>query len=201
LKEQLTEVGNPAVVVIDMQHDFVDEGAPIECAGGREIVPALARLLDVARANDVPVIYTEERHRADGIDLELSNEEPEHCLEGGAGVEIVEGLRPREGDYVVTKRRYSGFFMTDLDLLLRSLRVDTLVLTGVATDVCVRATAQDAHQLNYRVVVPRECVAGTTSAQHDAALRNIDYVFGHVAPLVDVLSLLEAAVPAAAVSS
>jgi biuret amidohydrolase len=193
LKQQLSELGRPAVLVIDMQRDFVDEGAPIECAGAREIVAPIRSLTHAARKRGVPVVYTEERHRADGIDLELSNEEPEHCLEDGPGVEIVPDLRPRKGDYVVTKRRYSGFFMTDLELLLRSLHVDTLVLTGAATDVCVRATAQDAHQFNYHVVVPRECVAGTTPEQHEAALRNIDYVFGHVVPLADVLSLLEAA--------
>ncbi|MBZ5782378.1 cysteine hydrolase family protein, partial [Klebsiella aerogenes] len=77
------------------------------------------------------------------------------------GVEIIADLSPQVGDQVLIKRRYSAFFATDLDLLLRGMGVDTVVLTGVATDVCVRATAQDAMQLDYRVIVPRECVAGT----------------------------------------
>jgi biuret amidohydrolase len=181
----------PVVMVIDMQHDFVDAGAPIECPGAREIVPAIVGLLDIAHAADVPVVYTQERHRADGIDLEIANDEPEHCLEGTRGVEIVPDLTPVPGDYIVVKRRYSAFFATDLDLLLRSLGADSLVLTGAATDVCVRATAQDAHQLNYRVFVPAECVAGTTREQHAAALRNIDYVFGDVLPLPRVRELLQ----------
>jgi nicotinamidase-related amidase len=183
-------MSRPAVLVIDMQRDFVDAGAPIECTGARDIVPAIADLLDAARDLGIPVIYTQERHRADGIDLELSNEEPAHCLEGTAGLEIIPALLPREGDYVIVKRRYSGFFATDLDLLLRSLNADTLVLCGAATDVCVRATAQDAHQLNYRVIVPPECVAGTTADQHQAALRNIGYVFGTLRPLQDLLAQL-----------
>lgn len=184
-------MSRPAVLVIDMQRDFVDEGAPIECAGARDIVPAIAGLLRTARRRGIPVIYTQETHRADGIDLELSNEEPEHCLEGTPGRDIVPALAPRDGDYVIVKRRYSGFFATDLDLLLRSLNADTLVLCGAATDVCVRATAQDAHQLNYRVIVPPECVAGTTVEQHHAALRNIGYVFGALRPLRDLLDQLD----------
>lgn len=190
--------GGTAVLVIDMQRDFVDAGAPIECAGARDIVPAIAALVDTARKLAIPVIYTQERHRADGIDLELSVSEPEHCLEGTPGMEIVPALAPVPGDYVVTKPRYSGFFATDLDLLLRSLRVSTLVLCGAATDVCVRATAQDAHQLNYRVIVAPECVAGTTAERHDAALANIGYVFGSVRGLPDVLAGLRAGSPSIA---
>ena len=187
--------GRPAVLVIDMQRDFVDEGAPIECPGARAIVRHILDLTARARRNDVPVIYTQEAHRAAKVDfgLELDYEEPEHCLEGSPGVELLPALRPQRGDHLIVKRRYSAFFATDLDLLLKGLGVDTLVLTGVATDVCVRATAQDAQQLNYRVVVVPECVAGTSVDQHQAALRNIEYVFGYVEPLCAVMGLLDAA--------
>lgn len=123
MKMPLTDLGSPAILVIDMQRDFVDAGAPIECPGARAIIPDIARLLDVARERQLPIIYTEERHRHDGIDLEISNSEPPHCLEGTSGIELVPLLRPRPADYIVAKRRYSGFFATDLDLLLRSLVV------------------------------------------------------------------------------
>jgi nicotinamidase-related amidase len=182
-----------AILVIDMQRDFIDPGAPIECPGGREIIPAIRRLLDVARRGALPVIYTQEAHRRQGVDFgrELDGEEPVHCVEGTPGVEIVPDLAPQPGDFVLVKRRYSAFFATDLDLLLRGLGVDTLILTGAATDVCVRATAQDAQQLNYWVVVPEECVAGTSVEQHRAALRNIAYILGKVLPLEQVMSILE----------
>lgn len=191
MAKKLTHLGRPALLVIDMQRDFVDAGAPIECAGARAVIAPILQLLAAARAGGVPVVYTQEAHRAAKVDfgLELDYEEPEHCLEGSPGIELLPALAPQPGDHLVIKRRYSGFFATDLDLLLRGLAVDTLILVGVATDVCVRATAQDAQQLGYRVVVPRECVAGTSAAQHDAALRNIEYVFGYVAPLADVQAL------------
>jgi nicotinamidase-related amidase len=185
--------GKKAILVIDMQRDFIDQGAPIECPGGREIIPSIQRLLNLARQKGLPVIYTQEAHRAQGVDFgrELDGEEPVHCVEGTPGVEIVPDLDPQPGDFLIVKRRYSAFFATDLDLLLRGLGVDTLVLAGAATDVCVRATAQDAQQLNYWVIVPEECVAGTSVEQHRAALRNIAYILGKVLPLDTVMPMLE----------
>ena len=178
-----------AVLVIDMQHDFLDDDAPILCPGGKAIISNLINLLEFAREAGIPIIYTQESHRASKVDFgrELDYGETLHCLEGSRGVEIIPQLRPRIDDHIVVKRRYSGFLGTDLDLLLKGLGVSTVVITGVATDVCVRATAQDAMQLDYSVLVPRECVAGTTSVRHDAALENISYVFGKVVPLSDVL--------------
>jgi nicotinamidase-related amidase len=84
------------------------------------------------------------------------------------------------------KRRYSGFFQTDLQILLTSLGVDTLIITGAATDVCVRATATDAQQYGYFVYVPKDCVAGTSPLQHEAALEHIRYILGKVITLSDI---------------
>lgn len=182
----------PAILVVDMQHDFVDEDGPIPCHGARDIIPRLQELLDFARSAAIPVIYTQEAHRATKVDFgrELDYGEILHCLEGSKGVEIIPELSPQEGDHVLLKRRYSGFFATDLDLLLRGLGVGTVVITGVATDVCVRATAQDAMQHDYHVLVPRECVAGTNRDRHEAALESIAYVFGKVRSLQEVMQAL-----------
>lgn len=192
---ELTSLGKPALLVIDMQRDFLDPGAPIECPGGRDAIEPIRELAELARSSGVPVIYTQEAHRAQRVDfgLELEYDEPEHCLEDGQGVDIVADLQPEPDDYVIRKRRYSGFFATDLEILLKGLGVDTLILTGVATDVCVRATAQDAQQLGYRLVVVTDCVAGTSRKAHEAALDNIGYIFGMVAPLEAVIDLMPSA--------
>jgi len=184
---------NVAVIVIDMQNDFIVDDAPIKCPGGSEIIPSIAKLLSACHRNKIPVIYTQEAHRAEKVDfgLELQGDEPEHCLEGSKGIEIISDLAMQPGDFLIVKRRYSSFFATDLDLLLRGLDVDLLVITGVATDVCVRATAQDAQQLNYRVIVPRDCAAGTNEERHLAALENVRYLFGKVCDLSELLPLLE----------
>ena len=171
-----------AIVVIDMQNDFLLDGAPVQCPGGLETIPYIDKLLNLARNKNIPIIYTQEVHRSEKVDfgLELQGDEPEHCLEGSEGIKIIDPLNMKQGDLLIIKRRYSAFFATDLDLLLKGLGVQLLILTGVATDVCVRATAQDAQQLNYRVVVPKECVAGTNNDRHLAALENIRYLFGRV---------------------
>ncbi|MCE4057878.1 cysteine hydrolase family protein [Pseudomonas sp. Au-Pse12] len=189
-----------AVLVIDMQHDFVDADAPISCKGAQDIIANIHALTALARTAGIAVIYTQESHRKQRIDfgLELEYGETEHCLEGTRGQQIIEELLPHDSDFVLVKRRYSGFFATDLDLLLKGLGVDTLILTGVATDVCVRATAQDALQLDYRVLVPRECVAGTSEARHVAALEHIGYVLGRVLPLEVLMQQLQAACQARA---
>lgn len=182
-----------ALIVIDMQGDFISEGAPIECPGGREIIPRLNELLSFARSRGIPVIYTQELHRREKVDFgrELEREEPEHCIEGTPGAEIVAELKPQKGDFVIMKRRYSGFYLTDLEVLLKGLKKNTLIITGVATNVCVYATSLDAQQRDHHVVVVSDCVAGTSRELHQAFLRNIDYVLGDVVTAEEIVGVLD----------
>ena len=179
-------VGRPALLVIDMQHDFLDEGVPLEAAGGRDIIPALAATVAAARAAGVPVIYTLEAHRPGRVDSGREADPgmgkdyypdgsegrplPEHCVEGTRGIEIVSELACAPGDLQVLKRRYNCFLGSDLDLLLRGLRVETLLLTGVDSNVCVLWTAGEGFQRDYHVRVLEDCVAGTSLEEHAAAL-------------------------------
>lgn len=181
-----------AVLVIDMQNDFIAEGAPIECPGGRDIISALSSFLDFARKENIPIIFTQEVHRPQRVDfgMELEREEPEHCIEGTPGVELIPQLVPQPGDYLIPKRRYSAFYSTDLEILLKGLKKNTLIITGAATNVCVYATALDAQQRDYRVVVLADCVAGTDRELHRAFLRNIEYVIGDVATAEEIQIVL-----------
>jgi nicotinamidase-related amidase len=166
----------PALLVIDMQHDFVDRTGSVPCHGASSVVPKIKRLVEKAHETGIPVIYTRELHRANKVDLgrELDGDCPLHCVQGTRGAEIVEDLNPGEKDYVIDKRRYSCFLGTDLLILLKGLDVDILYLTGVATDVCVYLTAMDAHQLDYKVKIVEDCVAGTSKAAHKAALAAVE---------------------------
>ncbi len=181
-----------AVLVIDMQRDFLDPGAPIATPGGLDLIPRINRLTARARELGMPVIFTQEMHRPDksdfGIELEF---EPPHCLEGTPGMELAESLEVAPGDYRVTgKRRYDAFLGTDLETLLRNLRVENLVVAGVCTDICVASTVQHARNLDFRCIIPRECVAGTTPERHEAALLCLGHVFGYVVALEDVEAAL-----------
>jgi biuret amidohydrolase len=164
-----------ALLVIDPQVDFLTMA---RVGAAERALPAIARLLGRARAGDTPVVFTQELHRPQLVDFgrELDGDEPVHCVEGTAGAELVAELRPRQGELTVRKRRYSAFFATDLDLLLRGLGVDTVVACGFLTDVCVHYSCVDAHQLDLRVhVVPMAC-AGSSAAAESAAIAAIAYL-------------------------
>ena len=167
-----------ALLVIDMQHDFVDENGAVPCVGATLVVPRIKRLIQEAHRARIPVIFTQELHRPQRVDFgrELDGDEPIHCVEGSRGAKIVEELAPEESDYVVPKRRYSGFFGTDLNILLVGLGIDTLYITGAATDVCVYLTAMDAHQFDFRVRIPSDRVTGTSQAAHEAALASVERI-------------------------
>ncbi len=159
-----------------MQHDFVDEDGAVPCQDAPGIVSKIKELSHEARRAGIPIIYTREVHRPQKVDFgrELDGDETLHCVEGTKGAEIVEELTPKESDYVINKRRYSAFFGTDLAILLKGLAVDTLYITGAATDVCVYLTAMDAHQFDFKVRIPKDCVSGTSQAAHEAALAAVE---------------------------
>jgi nicotinamidase-related amidase len=124
------------------------------------------------------VVFFQEAHRRDLVDFgrELDGAEGVHLLEGDPGTEIDPALGLLPDDYVIRKRRYSCFFGTELEILLKGLRADTLILVGGHTDVCVHYTFVDAHQHDYFCRVVEDCVAGSSSEAHDAALRAMEYL-------------------------
>ena len=144
----MAKLDKPAILVVDMLNDFVT-GA-LTCDRGKAIVPATAELLDAARAAGVPVIFCNDAH-IKGIDRELKLW-GDHAIAGTPGAQVIPELKVSDKDYVVPKRRYSGFFQTDLDILLTELGVKTVVMTGLHTHMCVRHTSADAYCLGYDVV-------------------------------------------------
>ncbi len=182
-----------ALIIIDMQNDFIAEGAPIECPGGRDIVANVQKLREWAKLNDMPVFYTQEMHRHQKVDygLELERNEPQHCLEGTKGVEIITELTPEDHEFVIIKRRYSGYYLTDLEILMREFGKTGLIITGAATNVCVYATALDAMQRDMHAIVVSDGVAGTSVELHEAFLKNIDYVIGDVVSTDELIQTLK----------
>jgi ureidoacrylate peracid hydrolase len=147
-----------AMIVVDMQNDFVEEGAPIEIPRARAMVPRLDRLLNVCRAHKIPVIYI--HHVIRGGDIDAGRLADHHeairnnkaIIAGTKNVEIYEGLKPHPGDLVVAKPRYSAFYGTDLEAILRSKGIDTLIIGGTVTNVCCESTTRDAFSRDYKVI-------------------------------------------------
>ena len=146
-----------AVLVIDMQNDFVASGAPMETPMGRDLLPRLSKLLGHARTTGMTVLYTTHAHRADGCDMgpfaeiypPIANRVG--LIDDTPGIEIYSKVAPQGDEVVIKKHRYSAFFGTDLDIILRSKGIKTVVVTGVTTENCCHATARDAMFHCYKV--------------------------------------------------
>lgn len=163
-----------AVLVVDMLNDFVT--GSLKCDRGLAIVKPTAELLDEARKNNIPVIFCNDAHLK-GIDKELELW-GDHAIAGTKGAEVIPELHVSEKDYIVPKRRYSGFFQTSLDILLRELGVETVILTGLHTHMCVRHTSADAYQLGYKVVVAVEGTNSFTKEDYEYGLKYLKDVYG-----------------------
>ena len=170
----MDKLENCAVLVVDMLNDFVT-GA-LTCDRGKAIVPATARLLDAARAAGVPVIFCNDAH-IKGIDRELKLW-GDHAIAGTPGAQVIPELKVSESDYIVPKRRYSGFFQTDLDILLTELGVKTVIMTGLHTHMCVRHTSADAYCLGYDVVVAKEATDSFTEEDYLNGLAYLKTCYG-----------------------
>ncbi|WP_340244996.1 cysteine hydrolase family protein [Roseobacter sp. HKCCA2468] len=192
--------GKAAVIVIDIQKSTF---APIpddqrSIAHMPDYADRMARTkiaIDRAREVDIPVIFIQEIHRADLVDMgrETDGDEDIHCLDSNPLTELASdelGIRP--DDYKIQKRRYSAFYGTDLEILLRGLKVDTLLLTGGLTDVCVHYTFVDGHQGDYFCRVIEDCVAGSSLAAHQASLNAMEYLqHGAIRSLDEVLAAMD----------
>jgi nicotinamidase-related amidase len=170
-----------AVILVDMLVDFVT-GA-IQCDRAQRIIPPLQKLVAAARKAGAPVIYSNDCHLK-GIDKELKIW-GDHAIKGTPGAEVIPELKPEPIDYIVPKRRYSGFFQTDLHLLLKELNIETVIITGLHADCCVRHTSADAFQWGFNVVIPTD---GTEAFSDEKLQIGIDYLkvnYGAVITTVD----------------
>ncbi len=162
-----------ALLVIDMIREFVTGrlGGP----HAQSVVPGIERLVDAARRSGSPVIYITDAHLP-GVDHEFEIW-GSHAVAGSPEAEMVPELEPGEGDHRLYKRRYSAFYATGLDALLRELKVDTVVLTGVLTNICIQHTAADAYFRGYRVVVPTDCVNALTPGEQETSLAFMERMY------------------------
>ena len=168
-----------ALLVIDIQQeDFREMREDNLNDPAWDCIRNAKRVLDVFRAKKLPVIQIKEVHRPDMLDFgrELDGSEGIHCIEDSPYTDYAKLTYPIQGEYLISKRRYSAFFGTDLEILLKGLHVDTLYLIGGLTDVCIHYTAVDAHQHDYHIKVVTDAVAGSSTEAHHYALRAIQYL-------------------------
>ena len=204
--------GKTALIVIDMQHGFIDEGASLEVAAARDIIPNLAALIDAFRSKSAPVIFTEFVYadnvpclRGDPFGTEhlFGEGEPgfgkpsSNCLIGhnaGTGSEsadTIDALKPQPEELIIRGHTYDKFYGTPLDLALRSQEISHLVMTGITTDVCVNATLIAASQRNYRVTVITDGCASPWPELHEACFKIWQTKFARLKSTAEVLAEIE----------
>jgi len=163
-----------AVLVLDMNKDLIIHNNPWDSERLRMKIPAIKAFLRKARTLKIPIIYVTDAHRSNDWEFSVKSIKP-HAIDGTDGAEIINELKPESDDYIVKKRRFSGFYGTDLDLYLRELGIAKVALVGGPTHTSIRYTAVDAYQLRYKVFVIKDCTDSPTEELYQSAL--IDMFF------------------------
>lgn len=198
-------VRNPALLIVDMQNDFVRAGAPLEVPDARATIAAIQGLLNAFRNSGRPVVFTRflSRETPDLLWLWSPQCRPDtRCCwknhkrtygdaEGALGcADVIEELAPRPGEIVIDKYGYGAFHGTDLDARLRALGVESLLVTGTVTQICVEETAREAFHYGYRTTLISDGVSSFAADLHAATLKNFAMKYGWVADAETALSWL-----------
>ncbi|WP_306120337.1 MULTISPECIES: isochorismatase family cysteine hydrolase [unclassified Roseitalea] len=181
-----------ALIVIDMQNAFLHPQGENAYPDAAAVIGPVTQLIEAARRSERLIVFTLDRHRAGVPDFEQPKL-PVHGVQGTMDADYFSGFGPRQGaarEIEIVKRRYSAFFATELGILLHEHRIERVVICGVKTNNCVRATAQDAFAWGFEVVVPRQATNSNRPYLAAASLEDIDRYMGSVVDLGDALSML-----------
>ena len=206
-EKQVLDRTNTAMIVVDMQNGFLDdEGSMVKTGMDitelKKTVAPVCRLVEACHSVDIPIIFTRMVQRADYKDAGLRLERRPILKEVGSLVagtwdmELDPRMVVKPEDYILDKNRYSAFYNTNLEVILRGLAVDTLIICGVTTEICVESTVRDAYFRDYKVLVPEDAVAAMDVARHQGTLLTIQYGFGTVTRTAEVIDSLGVSVGA-----
>ena len=173
-EEVRVDPAKTALIVVDMQNDFVKEGGTLVVPDAEATVPTIKGLLDSARESGIRVVFTQDTHNEGDLEWEIW---PEHVREGSWGWEIVEELKPLEDEVVIRKVRYDAFYGTHLDHFLRIWDVDTLIICGTVANICVHYTAASAALRWYGVIIPKDATSALDPFDLEASLRQTSFLF------------------------
>ncbi len=180
-------VGKSALMVIDMQAFFLDPNSPTFTCGGLAVLSNVKRLIAEFRKAGCPVIYTKHVHHPEGYDAGIMGWWWEGmCLEDSPESEIHPELAPEPHEKVIIKHRYSSFYNTDLETVLRCLKIEDIVISGIMTNMCCESTARDAYYRDYRVFFPADATGSINEDMHVASLLNLAFGFAHITTTGDI---------------
>ena len=164
------------LIIVDMLNDFLDKEGALFCGEqARQIIPFIQKRLNYFRSRGDTVIYLQDTHLDNDIEFARF---PKHCVGGTWGDEIIPELKPQPGETVVQKSRFSGFFQTNLDKILKENQAESVELVGACTSICVMDTAGDLANRDYSIIIPKEGVADFDLEFHNFALARMERVYG-----------------------
>jgi nicotinamidase-related amidase len=169
--------GRTALIIGDMQNDFVKEGGTLVVPDAEGTIPAIGSLLDQARESGMRVVFVQDTHREGDPEWEIWGE---HCREGSWGWQVVDEFAPREDEATVRKPRYDAFYGTSLEHMLRVWGIDTLIICGTVANICVHYTASSAAMRWFNVIVPRDCISSFNDFDMEASLSQTATLLGEV---------------------
>jgi nicotinamidase-related amidase len=188
-------MGNTALLIIDMQNDFVLEGKPLKVAGAWAVVPKIQMVLAEFRQRSLPIFHVIRVHRADGSDVEIIRQDlfrkQPFAVAGTHGAAVIDELAPCEGEYILPKTRMSAFIGTELDLILRTLGVTMIFVCGIQTPNCIRTTVFDAIAYNYPVVLVDDATGAASDVVHRANVRDMQNIGVPITRAGDCSGLLD----------
>jgi ureidoacrylate peracid hydrolase len=199
---------NPALLVIDVQNGFVSKGGSYDLLGMEttnytKVIPKIRDLIIMCRNAGIPIFFTQAVREASGIDvltnthqiLPKSREERimkrPICIRGTWDADIVDDIKPVDTDHIVIKRRDSAFHDTEIGVWLRSIRVDTLIICGIDTSICVETSLRDAFNIGYDIVLVSDATASSNTKHYESTLENVRDYYGIVLELKELFQQLE----------
>jgi len=173
-KEVVVNPSNTALIIVDMQNDFVRKNGKLPVPTAEATIPSIRKLIDKARGSGALIIYTQDWHMKDDPEFKIWGE---HALAGTWGAEIVDELKPEKDDFIVKKYRYDAFFETSLDYILRVKNIKNTIITGTVANICVLHTAGSAALRWYNVIMPKDGISAITEFDYYSTLRQVDFLY------------------------
>jgi len=173
-REVVVDPHTTALIVTDMQNDFVKPGGALVVPTAAATIPAIVRLLALARRAGMRIFYTQDTHDEGDIEFPIWGA---HVLRGSWGWQIIDELQPAPGERVIPKPRYDGFFGTPLDHELRLAGIQAVIVCGTVANICVLHTAGSAALLGYRVILPIDATSALTPFDLHAAIRQVSFLY------------------------
>jgi nicotinamidase-related amidase len=174
-----------ALIIVDMQKDFIHSNGRLYVPGSEKIVAPLKALLNRCRASGLTIVFTQDWHPEDAVEFRIW---PKHCIANTQGAEIIDELKPNPGEFIVKKETYDAFFNTGLEDSLNKIGVENAIITGVVANICVLHTAGSAALRGFKVVLPVDCIAALNDFDLKLTIRQVSFLYKGIITSSELIS-------------